>query len=168
MANIFSSHLNLVQPDYRTMETQSLLATLNPADLTLEATPLVIWEMGAASTKEEVACFMYRGGPCPPQASVRPPHIDDQRPEKKYWDFVNAEMQLFLCTDEKKYRALWKQIQEMQKKSTTAIVGLIATFLGASIGVSATLLSGFVAVCLFAALKVGKEAYCAFTLQNKT
>ncbi|WP_311221021.1 MULTISPECIES: hypothetical protein [unclassified Acidovorax] len=149
------------------MNTQSLLAALNPTDLTLEATPLVIWEMGAASTEEEVARFMYRGGPLPPQASAGPPRIGDHRPEKKYWDFVKSEMQLFLCADEKKYRALWKQILEMQKNSTTAIVGVIATFLGASIGVSATLLSGFIAVCLFAALKVGKEAYCAFTSQNE-
>ena len=149
------------------MNTQSLLAAITLADLTLEATPLVIWEMGAASTDDDIARFMYRGGPFPPQASLKLPPVEDHRPEKKYWDYVKSEMRVFLCTDDKKYRALWKQISELQKKSTTAIVSVIAAFLGASIGASTTLLAGFVAVCLFGVLKVGKEAYCDFTSKSE-
>lgn len=76
------------------------------------------------------------------------------------------EMQVFLCTGDKRYKALWKQIEELKKKSTTAIVGIIAAYLGASIGVAATLLSGFVAVCLYAVVKVGKEACCRYVVRN--
>lgn len=142
------------------MNTQSLLAKIDARELTYEAPPLFAWEMGIASTDEDVATFMYRGGRFPPQMSTRRTPPEDSRPEKTYWDHVKAEMRLFLCTDDKKYKALWKQIDDMQKKSTTAIVGVIAAFLGSSLGAPATILAGFVAVCLYAALKVGKEAYC--------
>ena len=99
----------------------------------------------------------------PPQMSIQGIPPEDSRPEKKYWDYVRTEMRLFLCTDDKKYKSLWKQIDDMQKKSTTAIVGVIAAFLGSSLGAPATILAGFVAVCLYAVLKVGKEAYCRYT-----
>ena len=145
------------------MDTSSLLAALDAKELTYEATSLIAWDIGAVSSEEEVANFMYRGGNFPPQASAKPSLPDDRRPDRRCWDYVKSEMRLFLCTDDKKYRALWKQITDVQKKSTTAIVGVIATFLGASVGASATLLAGFVAVCLYAALKVGKEAYCSLS-----
>ena len=145
------------------MNTSDLLANLDAGELTYEATALIAWEIGAASSQEEVASYMYRGGLFPPQASTKPPNTDDRRPDRKYWDFVKSEIRIFLCTDAKKYRQLWKQINDLQKKSTTAIVGLIAAFLGQLIGAPATLVSGFVAVCLYAALKLGKEAYCSFS-----
>ncbi|WP_152033899.1 hypothetical protein [Paracidovorax avenae] len=145
------------------MDTQTLLAEIDARELTYEAPPLFAWETGIASTDEEVASLMYRGGRFPPQMSTRRTPPEDTRPEKTYWDHVKNEMRLFLCTDEKKYKALWKQIEAIQKKSTTAIVGVIATFLGSSLGAPATILAGFVAVCLYAALKVGKEAYCGYS-----
>ena len=145
------------------MDTQTLLAEIDARELTYEAPPLFAWEMGIASTDEEVANLMYRGGRFLPQMSTRRTPPEDTRPEKTYWDYVKNEMRLFLCTDDKKYKALWKQIDAMQKKSTTAIVGVIAAFLGSSLGAPATILAGFVAVCLYAALKVGKEAYCDYS-----
>ncbi len=149
------------------MDSQMLLEAVDAEELLIEAPNLYAWKFGAVSDFEGVAQFMYQGGPFPPQASAsRPPRTEDPRPEKKYWEFVKTEMHVFLCTNEKRYRALWKEIENLRKKSTTAIVGVIATFLSASIGVAATFLSGFVAVCLFAALKVGKEAYCKYAGAN--
>ena len=145
------------------MDTSALLQSVNPNELTLEATALAAWAIGAVSTADEVASFMYQGGRFAPQASLRSPQSADSRPHRKYWGFVKTEMRIFLCTDGKKYRALWKEISELQKKSTTAIVGVIAAFLGDWAGAPATLLAGFVAVCLYAAIKVGKEAYCEYT-----
>ena len=145
------------------MDTSALLQSVNPNELTLEATALAAWAIGAVSTADEVASFMYQGGRFAPQASLRSPQSADSRPHRKYWGFVKTKMRIFLCTDGKKYRALWKDISELQKKSTTAIVGVIAAFLGDWAGAPATLLAGFVAVCLYAAIKVGKEAYCEYT-----
>ena len=48
------------------MDTASLLSTLNSNELTYEASSLMAWEMGAASSDDEVASFMYRGGRFPP------------------------------------------------------------------------------------------------------
>ena len=149
------------------MDMLSLLTFVEAEELEYEAPSLYMWKLGAVSDAEGVAQFMYLGGPIPPQASAsRRPPPEDPRPEKKYWEFVGTEMRTFLCTDDKRYRALCKQIEELKKKSTTAIVGVIAAYLGASIGVAATLISGFVAVCLYAALKVGKEAYCQYVASN--
>ena len=145
------------------MNTQSLFAKIDARELTYEAPPLFAWEMGVVSTDEDVANFMYRGGRFPPQMSTRRTPPEDSRPEKSYWDYVKMEMRIFLCTDDKKYKSLWKQINDMQKKSTTAIVGVIAAFLGSLLGAPPTILAGFVAICLYAALKVGKEAYCAYS-----
>ena len=150
----------------KNMDTQALLQLLNLNDLTIEATALIAWDIGVVSTAEEVSNFMYFGGRFPPQASRWLPPSEDRRPDRKYWEFVKAEMQVFLCTDDKKYKALWKQITDLQKKSTTAIVGVVATFLGASVGATATLLTGFVAVCLYAAIKIGKEAYCSYASKS--
>ena len=145
------------------MNTQSLLAEIDARELTYEAPPLFAWEMGVALTDEDVANFMYRGGLFPAQMSTRRMPPEDPRPDKKFWNYVKTEMRLFFCTEDKKYKSLWKQIDDMQKKSTTAIVGVIAAFLGSSLGAPATILAGFVAVCLYAALKVGKEAYCGYS-----
>ena len=145
------------------MDASALLQSVNPNELTLEATALAAWAIGAVSTADEVASFMYQGGRFAPQASLRSPQSADSRPHRKYWGFVKTEMRIFLCTDGKKYRALWKDISELQKKSTTAIVGVVAAFLGDWAGAPATLLAGFVAVWLYAAIKGGKEAYCEYT-----
>jgi len=148
------------------MDAHMLLQALDPAELIYEATPLIAWDIGAVSNEEDVAKFMYRGGPFSPQASVKRSLTKDRRPDQKYWYFVKKEMHAFLCTNDKRYCELWKQINALLKKSTTAIVGVIATFLGASIGAPATLLAGFIAVCLYAAIKLGKEAYCSYVAQN--
>lgn len=146
------------------MDSSALLERLDPILLTSEATPLVLWDMGVTDTNK-IAQYMYRGGPYPPRASAKrvPSRADDPRPEKRYWDYVETEMHIFLCTDDKKYTALWKELKTERAKSTTAIVAIIAAFLGESVGASATLLTGFVAVCLFAAMKIGKEAYCRYS-----
>ena len=149
------------------MNVKSLLQILDPNELTHGASALTAWEMGAFSDAEDVAKFMYRGGPFPPQASAKDLKKDDPRPEERYWSFVKKEMYAFLCTDDKRYHDLWKQIDALQKKSTTAIVGVMATFLGASIGAPATLIAGFISVCLYAVIKLGKEAFCSYNASSE-
>ena len=149
------------------MNVQLLLQTLDPNELTYEASALTAWDMGAVSNAEDVAKFMYRGGPFPPQASAKEMKTEDRRPEQRYWTFVKKEMYAFLCTDDKRYHDLWIEIDALQKKSTTAIVGVMATFLGASIGAPATLLAGFISVCLYAAIKLGKEAFCSYYAKSE-
>jgi hypothetical protein len=116
---------------------------------------------------DDVAQFMYRGGPLSPRAATRPPPTEDKRPEKKYWEFVKEEMGVFLCKDDKGYPELWKRITALEQKSTTVLVGVIAASLGQAIGAPPTLLAGFVAVCLYGFAKLGKETYCRYLNQRE-
>lgn len=153
------------------MDSTELLAILQPRDLTYEATALIAWEIGAVSDMDSVAKFMYRGGPWPPQASVRPPrHIklseDDPRPEKKYWELVKEELTTFLCTNDKKYKELWSRINALEKKGSSGVVLVVSGYLGEKFGLQASLLAGFVAVFFYGVLKLGKEAYCRLAFQQ--
>jgi hypothetical protein len=149
------------------MDSDSLIAGLKKDELAVEETALVAWEICAVQDMDGVAQFLYRGGSYRPQASLETPSRlprpeDDRRPEKKYWDYVKAEMAVFLCEDAKRYRELWKRLGGLENKSATAIVGVIAAYFGERAGVPATLLGGFVAVVLYGAAKLGKEALCRY------
>lgn len=147
------------------MDAQTLINHIDSIELTYEATPLMAWEIGAADNVDDVAQFMWKGGPIPPQASVkRPGRIklseEDPRLEKRYWDFVKKEMFLFLCENDPKYKELWDRIGKLENKSTSALVLVISGYIGEKAGVEGSLLAGFVAVCLYGAVKISKEALC--------
>ncbi len=149
------------------MDTKTLIDALDSSDLTAEASALVAWDIGIANSVDDVAQFMCRGGPWPPQAALKPPRRirlseDDDRPERKYWEYVKEEMAVFLCEDDKRYRELWRRLGSLEKRSTTGLVAVIAAYLGEKVGVQAALLAGFVAVCLYGAAKLGKEAFCRY------
>ena len=153
------------------MNTDDLLAVLNTTQLTHEASALMAWEIGAVDNMDSVAQFMYRGGPMPPQASVRRPRDStslevDPRPEKKYWTLVKEELIAFPCTNDKKYRELWSRINSLEKKGTAGVVLVISGYLGEKFGLHASVLAGFVAVFFYGVLKVGKEAYCRYALPS--
>lgn len=151
------------------MHTPDLLANLESDDLVLEATPLVLWDLGVVDNMEDIAQFLWRGGPRPPQASARQTEdkmalIVDERPDKKYWQMVKEELTTFLCTDNKKYKELWSRVDALESKGTSAIVLLVSGYLGEKFGLQASLLAGFVAVFFYGILKIGKEAYCRLAL----
>jgi hypothetical protein len=148
------------------MDKKSLLDAIDPDQLTVEAPNLIAWKLGSVYNMDDVAQFLYRGGPWSPQASTRASPTEDKRPDKKYWELVREEMGVFLCKDDKRYKELWKRISALEKKGTAAIAGVVAAFLGQVIGAPATLLAGFVAVCLYAVAKIGKEACCRYLFQG--
>lgn len=148
------------------MNAQTLVSRIDLTELTASAPSLIAWKLGLVEDEEAVAAFMYRGGPVSPQASAGGMPGEDRRPDKTYWESVKVEMHVFLCTNDKRYKELWKRIDSLEGKGTTALVGVIATFLGASIGAPATLIAGFVAVCLYGIAKLGKEAYCRYVGQS--
>lgn len=149
------------------MNTETLVAEVDPVELMSLAPELVIWRRGVVDTPDDLAQFMVKGGPVSPRMSAVAPHGEDSRPDKSYWEAVKTEMGLFLCTDDKRYRVLWNKLNAIEKKSSATIVGVIAAFLGASIGAPAALLSGFIAVCLYGITKLGKEAYCRYIGQTE-
>lgn len=77
------------------------------------------------------------------------------------WRRVKTEMNLLLCTKDKKYAMLRKKLSKESGNTHTAVVGLIAAAVGAQLGLVAGLLVPLIALLLVVMLKVGKEAYCA-------
>ena len=155
------------QPGRIKMNAQSLFEMIKANELELEAPALFSWKFNENSNMEEVASFMYKGGRLPPQNSAfgSPPEKDN-RPEKRYWEYVKKEMHTFLCTDNEYYKELWAKIDDLGEKSTKPIVAIISATIGSTIGVTGTIISGFVAVILYATLKIGKKACCEYIAKS--
>jgi len=81
--------------------------------------------------------------------------------EPQYWRSLKHEFHLLVCTDDKKYAALRKQLEGFGKHADKAVVAAIATAMASVVGVLASVLASFVAILLIAFLKLGKEAFCA-------
>ena len=77
----------------------------------------------------------------------------------KYWEQLKQEFKKLLCTSDKKYSSLRKDLSE----GTKTIVSSIAAVMATQFGVVAGVLMPFCALLLIAALKLGKEAFCACT-----
>jgi len=88
--------------------------------------------------------------------------------EPQYWSSLKLEFRLLVCTDDKKYAALRKQLEGFGKHADKAVVAAIATTMASVVGAFASVLASFVAILLIAFLKLGKEAFCgAETLDLK-
>jgi hypothetical protein len=77
------------------------------------------------------------------------------------WRRVRHEMNLLLCTKDKKYAPLRKQLSKESGSTHIAVVGIIAAAVSSELGVVPGMLVPLVALLLAAVLKLSKEAYCA-------
>jgi hypothetical protein len=77
-----------------------------------------------------------------------------------YWVRLKDEFRLLLCTKDKKYNSLRKELSTASKKSQTAIVSMIAVAMASQFGVISGALVPFCALCLIAVARLGKEAFC--------
>ena len=78
----------------------------------------------------------------------------------RYWDRLKGEFRLLLCTKDKKYTTLRKELNAAAKKSQTIIVSTIAAAMASRFGVAAGVLVPFCALCLIVVSRLGKEAFC--------
>jgi len=149
------------------MNSNELLSAINIDLLTCEETTLISWEIGIANSADEVAKLMCNGGPYLPQASAKKPKIfklseSDSRPDKKYWSYVKKEIYSFICEENPKYNDLYERLDNLKHKTTGSIILVVSGYIGEKLGVEASVISGFVAVCFYGALKISKEAYCEY------
>jgi hypothetical protein len=79
----------------------------------------------------------------------------------RLWGELKREIKLLICTRDKKYKDLRKKLATSADKSHTTIVSTISAAMAVHYGVSAGLLVPFVALCLVALVRIGKEAFCA-------
>jgi hypothetical protein len=79
----------------------------------------------------------------------------------RFWQRVNREVHILVCTDEKKYENLRKQIGKQTRVTQFSLVSSITTAIGVYLGVAASLIAPFVTLALMALLQIGKNAWCA-------
>jgi len=77
-----------------------------------------------------------------------------------YWSYLKREFYILVCTSDKKYADLRRQLAASSGKSQVALISLISAAAASSIGIAAGILTPFCALCVLALLRMGKEAFC--------
>jgi hypothetical protein len=78
----------------------------------------------------------------------------------KHWYAVKHEIRLLVCTSDKRYDDLRKQIENVGTKSSTTVISLITASLTVHIGILAGILVPLTALALLMVARVGKNAFC--------
>lgn len=78
----------------------------------------------------------------------------------EYWQALKKEFRILLCTNDKKYQKLRRNLAKSHDKAQLAIVSTISAAVASSVGVIAGALVPVCAMLLIAVLKLGKEAFC--------
>lgn len=81
----------------------------------------------------------------------------------KYWELVKKEIRLLLRTKDRKYTKLRKDLNTYGENSKHTIVALVSAGIGQSLGIAGGVITGLVAIVLFAVVKIGISAYCTST-----
>jgi hypothetical protein len=81
--------------------------------------------------------------------------------QPNYWVRVKKELHILICTNDRKYESLRRQLGKESRVTQAAMVTGIGATIGASIGMSGTVIGPFVTLGLIALLRVGKNAWCA-------
>jgi hypothetical protein len=144
---------------------------IKPMDLITEAPQIQILDFSENYSIDDAAALMVQGAP---QffASIKTKEKEqllkgkyrrshEKLPPKEWWPKVKYEFHVFLCTDDKRYEDLRKKLNESVSATSTTILSAISAAIGCSLGFEAGAIVGLVAVCLYAVIKIGKEAYCA-------
>jgi hypothetical protein len=93
----------------------------------------------------------------PPVARPLPQHTP-------FWEAFKVEFKLFLCTKNRKYQKLRREIAatvaESKDKAQPILVSMIAAAIGAKVGTLGVVIAPLVVISLMTVLTIGKEAYC--------
>jgi hypothetical protein len=81
--------------------------------------------------------------------------------QPRYWARVTAELHILICTNDKKYASLRRQLNKHGSATQTAIVSNVAAALAVSLGFTVGALVPFVAMGLLGLIRVGTNAWCA-------
>jgi hypothetical protein len=78
----------------------------------------------------------------------------------RYWENLKEEFRILICTKDKKYASLRRELNAKAHRSQTVIVSMISATMTSTLGISAGILVPFCALCLLALARIGKEAFC--------
>jgi hypothetical protein len=76
------------------------------------------------------------------------------------WSRIKKEIHILICTNDKKYADVRKQLRVESGATQTIVVTSISLAVATQIGVAAAAIVPLVAVALYAAARLGTEAYC--------
>jgi hypothetical protein len=79
----------------------------------------------------------------------------------KYWERVQRELHLLICTNDSKYESLRRAISKHGSLTQTTIVSNISSAIAVSLGYTLAAITPLVAIGLIAFLRVGANAWCA-------
>lgn len=85
---------------------------------------------------------------------------------KSYWQAIKNEIRTLLCTDDEKYTELRDKLRDYSEKTQGPVIATISATIAGFIGVAAGVISGLVAIALYAAIKIGVNAYCSLSNLN--
>jgi len=140
--------------------------------------PRLFRELPVEDAARMIQRSMRQPGARPPRASAKPIHRAKKshrvvrKSAKKtakttrlvqpnYWRRVKNEVHILICTNDKKYAGLRKQIQKQGSATQTVLVSNVASAIALSLGYTAAALVPFVAMALLAFIQMGANAWCA-------
>jgi len=77
-----------------------------------------------------------------------------------YWEAFKVEFKVFLCTKNRKYSRLRRELGKQEGATQPALISLISATIGAQIGTIGVVIAPLVVLSVITVLKIGKEAYC--------
>jgi hypothetical protein len=81
--------------------------------------------------------------------------------QPNYWKRVKKELHVLICTNDKRYASLRRQLDKSGSSTQTAIVSNVAAAIAVNLGYTVAALVPFVVMALIAFLRLGANAWCA-------
>lgn len=80
--------------------------------------------------------------------------------QPNYWRRVKNELRILICTNDKKYAGLRRQIHKHGSATQTTLVSYVASGIAVSLGYTVAAVVPFVAMALLALIQIGANAWC--------
>jgi hypothetical protein len=97
----------------------------------------------------------------PPERPSDPPVVHLQVASFwPYWDAFKIEFKLLLCTKNRKYSSLRRELRKQKGTAQPALVSVISAAIGANLGTMGVVIAPIVVMSLMTVLSIGREAYC--------
>jgi hypothetical protein len=87
-------------------------------------------------------------------------HLISRPHPKTFVEQMRLEVRKFICTNDPRYSGIKNELRKQGKRSQIFFVSSISGVIGSQLGAGAGVVVPLVAVCLIAAIKIGREAYC--------
>jgi hypothetical protein len=85
---------------------------------------------------------------------------------RRLWDAFATEFYTLVCTKDPKYNEVRQRIEALKGHPTSLVVAAVAGAVGATVGLSAGVVTPFVALLLHGILSLGTNTFCTYSKQT--